>query len=175
MLLVRAALLLVGFVGALRRSELVALDRGDLRAREEGVVLAIRRSKTDPEAAGREIGIPRAEELCPVRALEGWLAHAPDDGGPVFRAIDRHGKLRARLSSHAVGEILKRRAAAVGLDPDELGGHSLRSGFATAAARAGATEEAIARQTGHRSLAVLRTYIRRGNLFEDHAASRLGL
>jgi site-specific recombinase XerD len=143
------AVLLVGFAGAFRRSELVAIDLGDVRVSEAGLVITIRRSKTDQEGAGREVGIPRSRKsqvkssgTCPVAALEAWLQETakflnPDDTSPVFRAID-HGRLAERLSGQAVAEIVKRAAQRVGLDPKKFAGHSLRSGFATSAARGGA-------------------------------------
>jgi integrase len=95
---------------------------------------------------------------------------------PAFVPIDRHGKLGAtRLSGRAVAEVVKRRARAVGLDPTKYAGHSLRSGLATSAAAAGASERAIMRQTGHRSLPMVRRYIRDGSVFRDNAAAAAGL
>jgi site-specific recombinase XerD len=172
------SLLLLGFSAALRRSELVALDVGDVGIVPEGLVLEVRRSKTDQEAAGRQIGVPSGKhiETCPVAATEAWLAVARFDDGPMFRPIDRHGNVAAtRLSAKAVALVIKRAAERAGLDPKRFAGHSLRSGLATSAAKAGATETEIMNQTGHRSVAVLRRYVRRGSLFEDNAASRLGL
>jgi integrase len=171
-------LLLLGFSGALRRRELVGLDLEDLELTPAGLILTIRRSKTDQEAAGREVGVPYGAraETCPVAATEAWIAAAGIDEGPLFRAIDRHGHVgSARLSDKAVALVVKRTAEAAGLDPTRFAGHSLRSGMATSAARAGASEAEIANQTGHRSVAVLRRYIRRGSLFDRNAASRLGL
>jgi integrase len=111
-----------------------------------------------------------------VQALQEWLAAAGIAAGPIFRAVDRHGNIAAaRLSDRAVANIVKRAAAAAGLDPADYAGHSLRSGMATAAARAGASERAIMDQTRHRSVAMVRRYIRRGLLFADCAASQLGL
>jgi integrase len=113
---------------------------------------------------------------CPVRASSVWIRDAGIASGPLFRAVDRYGRPSVgRLSDRAVAMIVKRSAAAAGIDPARVAGHSLRSGFATSAARAGASEAAIMNQTGHRSVAVLRRYIRRGSLFTDNAAARLGL
>jgi site-specific recombinase XerD len=172
------ALLLIGFCGAFRRSELVALDVADAAFTREGLVLTIRRSKTDQEGEGRKIGIPYAShvESCPIRSLQDWLDKSAIAEGPLFRPINRHGKMApTRLSASAVGEIVKRYAAAVGLDAGEFAGHSLRSGLATSAAMAGASERSIMNQTGHRSTAMLRRYIRDGSLFRDNAVATVGL
>lgn len=171
------ALLLVGFAGALRRSELVGLDVADLEWPEAGLVLIVRRSKTDQEAAGRRIAIPRGmwAETCPVRALRAWLSEGSITAGPAFRPIDRHGHIAAgRLSGNAVSTIVKRTAAAAGLDGD-FSGHSLRAGLATSAAAAGVSDRQIARQTGHQSMRVLARYIREGELFRDNVAGQVGL
>jgi site-specific recombinase XerD len=172
------ALLLVGFAGALRRSELVGLDVGDITFPREGMVITLRRSKNDQEGQGRTIGIPLGAnpDTCPVRAVEAWLQAARITSGPVFRAITRHGQLRpGRLSDKAVALIVKRAAQAAGLDPRAYAGHSLRAGLATAAAAAGVSERAIMNQTGHKSVAVARRYIRAGSLFRENAAAAVGL
>jgi integrase len=173
-----ACLLLLGFASAMRRSELVALDVGDVTETNDGLVVTVRKSKTDQEGEGREIGIPYGSNpiTCPVRAFRAWLDRSQIEAGPLFRPINRHGQLgKARLSDRAVALVVKRTALAAGLDPKLVAGHSLRSGMATSAARAGATEAEIMNQTGHRSLPVLRRYIRRGSLFTENAAARLGL
>ena len=172
------ALLLVGFAGAFRRSELVSLNWEDAGLSREGLTLTLRRSKTDQEAEGRKIGIPygRQPEQCPVRALEAWKGAAGGDRGPVFRRLDRHGNLLpGRLSDKAVARAVKRAVAAAGGDPAEFAGHSLRSGLATAAALGGASERSIMNQTGHRSLATVRRYIRDGSLFQENAVTKTGL
>lgn len=169
------ALLLVGFAGALRRSELVSLNVGDLAFVEDGLQLHLRRSKTDPEARGRKVGIPfgGGPATCPVRVVKAWMLEAGLERGPVFRHVTRHGEVRRRLTPHAVATIVKRAAAAAGHDPARFSGHSLRAGFATAAARAGKPERAIQAQTGHKSLAQLRRYVREGSLFLENAAAGL--
>jgi len=170
--------LLLGFAGALRRGEIASLDCSDVREVDGGLLLRIRRSKTDPEAAGQEIGIPKGshQETDPVIALQRWRHLAEIDSGPLFRAMDRRDHLLPeRMSDRAVARILVRAARLAGLKIPDLSGHSLRAGFATAAAQAGATERAIASQTRHRSLTTLRRYIRRGTLFEANAAGLLGL
>jgi site-specific recombinase XerD len=172
------ALLLLGFAGAFRRSELVSLDVEDLKLEVQGMVVHLGHSKTDQEGEGRDIPIPygRQAETCPVHAVQEWISAAGITSGPVFRAVDRHGNVsKRRLSDRAVANIVKRSAEAAGLDPSDYSGHSLRSGMATSAARAGATERAIMEQTGHKSTAMVRRYIRKGTLWADCAAATLGL
>ncbi len=172
------ALLLVGFGGAFRRSELVALNVADLEFSSAGLVVMLRRAKNDQEAAGRRVGIPYAsmEKHCPVRSLQAWLESARIVDGPVFRSLDKFQRVQAgRLSDKAVARIVKRRAAAVGLDPARYAGHSLRAGLATSAAAGGASERVIMAQTGHRSADMVRRYIREGNLWRENAASLAGL
>ena len=170
------AMLLLGFAGAFRRSEVVALAIEDLQFRRDGLVVLLRRSKTDQEGEGLAKAIPRGRDktLCPVRAVQAWMAAAEISAGPLFRPIDRHGNIRAQtLAPFYVARLVKRLAAAVGLDPDAYGGHSLRAGLVTAAAQAGAEERDIMRQTGHKSERTLRKYIREANLFRDNAADGL--
>ncbi|WP_165356834.1 site-specific integrase [Nocardioides zhouii] len=171
------AILLVGFAGALRRSELVALRVDDVEWRDEGAVLHIRRSKADQEAAGREVALPRGkdEQSCPVDALRSWLAEGDISRGQLFRSVDRHGNVGEQLSDRAIVLVIRRAATAAGLDPDKYSGHSLRAGFATTAAAHGASERRIAVQTGHRSMEVLRGYIRHATVFTDNAVNDLGL
>lgn len=172
------ALLIAGFAGGFRRSELVGLDWDDIEFAHEGVIATIRRSKTDAEGQGRRVALPRGrhQETCPVRALAAWRDEAGGDSGPVFRPIDRHGNLGTqRLSGKAVARIVKRALPAGRYNPAEYAAHSLRAGLATAAAMGGASERAIMRQTGHRSLTVVRQYIREGSLFRENAAADTGL
>ena len=173
------ALLLLAFSSAMRRSELVALNLEDVAIEgDTGIRLTIRASKTDQEGKGHAVGVPcgRHHTYCPVLALRAYLVAARIEKGPVFRACNRWGTLRAhRLTSQSVAQILKKRLAAIGLDPTEYGGHSLRSGFVSAAARAKVPEYAIARQSRHRSVSVLRGYIQGATLFVDNPASALDL
>jgi integrase len=172
------ALLLVGFAAALRRSELVALDVADLAFEKEGVVLTLRRAKTDQEGKGAEIAIPfgASDRTCPVLALKAWLKAGGIEAGAIFRAVNKSGALGlARLSDKDVARVVKAAVASAGYDPDAYAGHSLRSGFITTAARAGVPEAHIQNQSRHRSLLVLRGYIRRGSLFVDNAAGKVGL
>jgi integrase len=172
------ALLLVGHLGAFRRSELVALDVEDVAETPDGLRLRVRRSKTDQEGAGTEKGIPRRPDpaTCPVLALRRWLDIAEITAGPIFRAVNRHGQVRpGRLSDRAVALVVKRACGRAGLDPDRYAGHSLRSGFATAAAEGGAPERAIMRQGGWSSEAMVRRYIRPASLFRENAARYVDL
>ena len=171
------ALLLVGFVGALRRSEIAALDVGDAQFIAEGIRLLIRRSKSDQEGAGEIVGLPYGSDpaACPIRALLAWREATGIIEGPLFRPVDKFGRLgQGRLSGQAVAEIVKRAAVRIGRDPAMYGGHSLRAGMATSAAQAGAGEAAIQRHGRWKSL-VVRRYVRHGSLFVDNAAMKLGL
>ena len=169
------ALLLIGFAGGLRRSELAAINLIDFERVREGIILTIRRSKTDQDGVGRRIGIPFGRTIhCPVRALENWLSAARIEDGPVFRPVDRHGRVSAsRLSGEAVSLIVRDRMAAAGFDPTGYSGHSLRAGFATSATRAGVSTFKIRQQTGHASDAMLSRYVREGELFLGNAAGAL--
>jgi integrase len=172
------AVLLLGFAGAFRRSELVSLDVADLEFSSAGLIVTLRKSKTDQKGAGRRIGIPygSTEGTCPVRAVQAWLETARISDGPVFRPLDRFQRVQTtRLSDKAVALIVKRRAKAVGLDPTRYAGHSLRAGLATSAAAAGASERVIMSQTGHRSADMVRKYIREGSLFTANPAGMVGL
>jgi site-specific recombinase XerD len=170
------ALLLIGFAGGFRRSELVGLDVEDVTEEAEGLRVKIRRSKTDQEGAGREIGIVRGRYPLtdPVAALAEWREAAGIVDGPIFREVDRGDRVGTdRLSDRAVARIVKGAAARVGIDPATVSGHSLRAGLATSAATAGAPERAIMRTTGHRSEAMVRRYIRAGSVFTESASRYL--
>jgi site-specific recombinase XerD len=172
------AILLLGFAGAFRRSELVSLNVDDLTVVDQGLIVRLRRSKSDQEGASREVGIPRgsAAATCPVEAVVAWLATADINSGPVFRAVTRYDTIRAaRLSPASVARIVKQAAAGAGLDAGRYAAHSLRSGLATSAAAAGVDERTILEQTRHRNPASLRPYIRRGQLFTSNAAAAVGL
>ncbi len=172
------ALLLLGFAGAFRRGELVALDVADVVSTRDGLVVTVRRGKTDQEGQGRQVGIPYGSRLptCPVRAIEHWRVAAGITSGPLFRPINRHEQVRStRLTDQSVALIVKRAAEAAGLDAARYAGHSLRAGLATAAAAAGVSERAIMAQTGHKSVPMVRRYIRDGSLFNENAAADVGL
>lgn len=165
------ALLLMGFAGALRRSELVGLTYADVEFVEQGLVIHLRRSKTDQLGEGRKIAIPFARgSVCPVLSLKQWLELSGITEGPLFRPITRHGRIEnAVLSTQAVAVIVKQRATAVGLDASKFSGHSLRAGLVTSAAQAGVSAWKIKQQTGHKSDAMLNRYIRDANIFVDNA------
>jgi integrase len=172
------ALILLGFAGAFRRSELVGLDAEDCAFSKDGLTIALRRSKTDQEGAGRRVGIPYGSNpaTCPVRTIQAWIEAAAVSSGPLFRSINRHGHLKpGRLSGIDVARVVKKLADRAGLDSAKYAGHSLRAGHATAAAIAGASERSIMNQTGHRSVQMVRRYIRQGSLFRENSGAKLGL
>jgi integrase len=172
------ALVLLGFAGAFRRSELVGLDCADCAFGKDGLTVTLRRSKTDQDAAGRKIGIPYGANpaTCPVRTVQAWLDGATVVDGPLFRSINRHGQIQpGRLAGIDVARVIKKLANRAGLDSAKYAGHSLRAGHATAAAIAGASERSIMKQTGHRSVQMVRRYIRDGSLFRENSAGKLGL
>jgi integrase len=172
------ALVLLGFAGAFRRAEMVALDIDDCAFGKDGLTVTLRRSKTDQDGAGRKIGIPYGSnpETCPVRVLQAWLEHAAITSGPVFRSLNRHRQVQpGRLAGIDVARVVKKLAQRAGLDSSKYAGHSLRAGHATSAAIAGASERSIMKQTGHRSVQMVRRYIRDGSLFRENSAGKLGL
>jgi integrase len=156
------ALLLVGFAGAFRRSELVSVDVENIERTAVGLVITIRRGKTDQEGHGRKVTVPSGlSAICPVRALERWLAVSGIATGAIFRPVTRGGTVIARrLSTEAVASIIKRHVKSLGRDPSRYSGHSLRAGFASSAAKAGMPTWRIKAQTGHRSDSMLALYIR---------------
>lgn len=169
------ALILLGFAGAFRRSELVALDHASLSFVKEGLIVHLRKSKTDQEGEGRKIAIPWGRtSTCPVKAVQCWLDHAQISDGPIFRHVKKGGRIgSARLTDQSVALVLKAYAERAGLPKDEISGHSLRSGLVTSAAQAGVAAHRIMAQTGHRSMEMLNRYIRDANLFENNAAGLL--
>ena len=169
------ALLLLGFAGGFRRSELVGLDVADIEIVRQGIIITLRYSKTDQEGAGRKIGIPHGRtQHCPVAAVTAWLDRAGITQGAVFCPVTRYGHLQPlRLSGDAVSEVIRERLAAVGLNPEGYSGHSLRAGFATSAAQAGVSTFKIRAQTGHSSDAMLNRYVRDGELFVGNAAGAM--
>lgn len=170
------AVLLFGFAGALRRAELVRLDTAHLEDHREGLRVTIARSKTDQEAQGQVIAILRQPDskYCPVQALKDWLVVAEIEQGALFRRLFRGDQVAtSRLSPQSVALIVKQYAARAGLDPRNYAGHSLRSGFLTSAAAKRANIFKMADQSRHKSLDVLRAYVRAEALFEDNAGAQL--
>lgn len=170
------AMILVGFAGAFRRSELVALDVADLSFNpSRGLVVRVTRSKTDQMGAGVDVAIPfgSSPSQCPVNALRTWLAAGRISEGPVFRSIDRHGNLGGRLDGRDVARILKAAAERAGVDATLVSGHSLRAGLATSAALAGKSDRAIMAQGRWRSRAMMDRYVRSADQWRDNAAGGL--
>ena len=170
------AIILVGFAGAFRRSELVALDVSDIEETAEGMLVTLRRSKTDQEGLGRRVAIPRGEIACPVAALRAWLNAANITEGAIFRRIVNKRAQRVtdrRLAGRNVASIVKQSAANLGFDPLSFAGHSLRAGFVTSAVKRGANLIKITDVTGHRSLEMLKTYSRDAEAFVGHAGAGL--
>lgn len=165
------ALLSFGMVSCMRRSEITVLDVSDVVRAPEGLRVTIRRSKGDQEGIGATIAIPAGRRLKPMQHLDTWLERAAITDGPLFRRLSQCGTrvLDTRMSDRSVAEIVKARAKAAGLDPAQFAGHSLRAGFLTSVARAGASVWKMQEQSRHKSLNVLSGYIRSAQLFEDHA------
>lgn len=167
------AMLAIGMAAALRRSELVALRVEDVERRPEGVMLRVWRSKTDQEGQGAAVAVPDGERLRPVAHLDAWLEAAGITEGPLFRTVTRAGRVLDRAPcDREVARLVARAAAAAGYDPKGFAGHSLRAGFITAAARAGATVFRIQDVSRHRSLQVLAGYVREEQAFRDHAGEK---
>jgi site-specific recombinase XerD len=166
------ALLLIGFGGALRRSELVALDVSDVARHPKGIVLTLRRSKTDQAGVGKTKAIPHGKRLKVVAALDAWTAAAAITEGPIFRGVRGSRVLPGRLSTNQVALIIKARAKAVGLDPKVFAGHSLRSGFVTSAADSGASLQSIADHAAHKKLDTTLGYVQIADAFRDHSGKR---
>lgn len=163
------AMLLLGFAAALRRSELVALRVDDVERVPEGIVVHLRRSKTDQEGKGREIAVPFGSRLRAVEALDAWLSAAGIASGPLFRSVGKGGALGTEpLQGRAVAELVKRWACAAKLDPRCFSGHSLRAGFVSSALSHGSDVLGIMRVTGHKSVDTVQIYDRR-QMWDGHA------
>lgn len=171
------ALFLLAFSTALRRVNVVQLRIDDIERRGDGLLVHVRRSKTDQEGRGHIIAVHRGNALCPVAALEAWLEASHIRSGWLFRKIDRWGHLGGeRLDPGTVARLLKRAAIRAGLDPDHvkrLAGHSFRSGHVTTAAKAGVGLAEIAAVTNHRRLDQVREYIRETDAFRVNTLAGL--
>ena len=168
------ALLLLGFGGAFRRSELAALNVEDLEEVEGGFRVHVLKSKTDQEGAGEVVPVIRGNGSCPVIAVNAWLEAAGITDGPVFRRMAKGGKVLPHgLTAHSIAAIVKEYAEKAGLDPAEFAGHSLRAGFLTSAASNGAGLFAMMDVSRHRSVESVRGYVRRAEEFQDHAGEGL--
>lgn len=165
------ALLALGFAGAFRRSELVALAVEDIQTVDGGAIVTIRRSKTDQEGAGQTIGILNGSRLRPLDAVTAWCEAAGITSGPIFRKVTKDKTLGAPITAQTVAQVVKAAANRAGLDPSDFSGHSLRSGFITSGAEAGHDAIRIAEVSRHKNLEVLRGYVTRANLLKDHAGA----
>lgn len=172
------ALLLLGFHGGFRRSELLAFQVSDVKFTYEGMSVLLRKSKTDQTGQGRVIAIPYGKnpdpKLCPVRMLKRWIDEAQIKEGALFRKLHKGGKvLGALANTESVANIIKEWAAAAGFNPKDFSGHSLRHGFVTTANKKKKSMHSIMQQTGHKSYDMMRRYIEDQDLFEDNAADGL--
>ena len=156
------AILLTGFYGAMRRSEITNLDVEDIRFTRLGMLITLRKSKTDPFDKGQMIAIPYVQDsqICAVCAVKNWLSLSNITTGPVFRGFTKGHKIRStRISDKTIALLVKHYVGLMGMDPKDYGAHSLRHGFATSAAQHHVEERQIMRQTRHKSQSVVRRYI----------------
>ena len=171
------ALIALGFAAALRRSEICELRLGDLEFLDEpgdpaGMFVHVRRSKTDPFGQGQRIPIPEGRALRPIARLRAWLARAGIARGPVFQTMRRGGVVQGRpMHPSDVVRLVKHYVQAIGLDPADYAGHSLRAGFVTSAAVHRARLDKIMEVTRHTSPRMVLRYIRETEAFEDHAGA----
>jgi integrase len=173
-----AALILVGFASALRRSELTALTLADVETRPAGVLLHVRRSKTDPEGHGQVVGVAHGQHALtdPVAALAAWSEARGLGPGPLFVSLRNKVLTDEPISGEAVARMLRTRARAAGISTERITGHSLRAGHATSAAAAGVPLERIALQTRHKRISTLiERYIRPAQALEVTSSRDLGL
>ena len=168
------AILLLGFAAALRRSKLAALRVEDVDIAQHGMRLELRRSKTDQEGSGQSVFVPRGSTLCPVRAVQDWLRISGIVDGLLFRRIRKDSAILAEgMAPHTINRLIKAAARRAGIQYRAIAGHSLRSGFLTAAALRGASVWKLMQVSRHRSVAALQGYVRDRDGFRDHAG--LGL
>jgi site-specific recombinase XerD len=170
------ALLLTGFMGAFRRSELVKIDIEDLTFTRDGVIILVAKSKGDQEGQGEQVAIPYSSnpDICAVTALKNWIYNAHLVTGPLFRPLNKYKQIRnRRLTNQSVALIVKKYVGLAGLNPDNFAGHSLRRGFATSAAQHDVDERSIMKQTRHKSEKMVRRYIEQGNLFKNNALNKM--
>ena len=169
-------IILIGFSGGFRRNEIVSLDYDDLDFVPEGVKIHIRRSKTDQFGEGSVKALPYFDKprYCPVVSLKKWISISKNNSGPLFRRFLKGSKLsEKRLTDQTVALLIKEYLQLAGIDSKNYSGHSLRSGFATSAAEAGAEERSIMSMTGHKSTEMVRRYIKEANLFKNNALNKI--
>ena len=170
------SIILVGFSGGFRRNEIVSIDVEDLDFVFEGLKIIVKKSKTDQFGEGLTKGLPYFENklYCPVTTLKRWLNVSKIKKGPVFRRFSKGSILTTnRLTDQSVALIIKHYLNLAGINSSNYSGHSLRSGFATSAAEAGAEERSIMAMTGHKSTEMVRKYIKEANLFKNNALNKL--
>ena len=170
------ALILIGFSGGFRRTELVSIDYEDLDFVEEGLKITLRKSKTDQFGEGQIKGLPyfTNEKYCPVTNLKNWIYLSKIKTGPIFRRFAKGSILTGhRLTDQSVALIIKECLKLAGIENQNYSGHSLRSGFATVAADFGADERSIMAMTGHKTTQMVRRYIRDPNIFKNNALSKI--
>ena len=170
------AIILLGFGGGFRRNELISLDYHDLEFVDEGLKINIKKSKTDQYGEGIIKALPYFDnsQYCPVRSIKNWLKVSKIKNNAVFRKFYKGMKLsNNRLSDQSVALLIKYYLEKAGIDSSDYSGHSLRSGFATTAAEAGAEERSIMNMTGHKSTEMVRRYIKEANLFKNNALNKI--
>ena len=170
------AILIIGFSGGFRRNEIVSLDIEDVEFVFEGVKITVKKSKTDQYGEGLVKGIPHFENslYCPVATLQRWINISKIKKGPLFRRFLKGSRLsNNRLTDQSIALIIKSCLVKAGIDSNNYSGHSLRSGFATSAAEAGAEERSIMTMTGHKSTEMVRRYIKEANLFNNNALNKI--
>ncbi len=166
------AILLLGFAGAFRRSELAAIQLEHLTFTDQGLDVLLPFSKTDQEGHGQTVAIPHGHTLLPVKAVKDWIDAAGITKGPLFRSINKAGGIsKEALTDRSIASLVKYYAALAGLNPDEFSGHSMRAGFVTSAAERGADINRIMDQTRHTDPRTVRKYIRRAERYRDHAGA----
>ena len=169
-------LILVGFGGGFRRTELISINYEDLEFVDEGVKITLRRSKTDQFGEGMIKGLPyfSNETYCPVMSLKSWIKISKIRTGPIFRRFAKGSILtNHRLTDQSVVLIIKEYLKLAGIENKNFSGHSLRSGFATVAAESGADERSIMAMTGHKTTQMVRRYIQEANLFKNNALNKI--
>ena len=171
-------LILIGFGGGFRRTELISIDYEDLDFVEEGLKITLRRSKTDQFGEGLIKGLPyfTNEKYCPVTSLKNWINLSQIKTGPIFRRFAKGSILTGhRLTDQSVVLIIKNYLKLLGIENQNYSGHSLRSGFATVAAESGADERSIMAMTGHKTTQMVRRYIKEANIFKNNALNKIKL
>ena len=170
------SIILMGFSGGFRRSEIVSLNYDDLDFVSEGLKINLKRSKTDQFGEGSVKGLPYFDntKYCPVLSLKNWIQVSNINSGPLFRRFSKSSKLlENRLSDQTIALLIKKYLKLAGIENKNFSGHSLRSGFATSAAESGAEERSIMAMTGHKSTEMVRRYIKDANLFKNNALNKI--